>query len=191
MSRFIQVWLLLGLLLNTTSSARAQLGEADFAKTLVRAHYVEGLPDAEAASLVGRHVLIIGLDGVRADSIQAANTPNIDALISNGAVTYNAFAGGVLGQPSQQATVSGPGWSSILTGVWVDKHNVSNNSFSGRNFVSYPHLFSRIKQGDAGAYLSSFASWPEIHTYILSDDDYRYTASSGSYAVRDAELTTA
>ncbi len=48
---FIQPWLLAGLLLATTHPARAQLGEADFAGELVRAHYVEGLPYAEARDL--------------------------------------------------------------------------------------------------------------------------------------------
>ncbi len=51
MSRFIQLWLLLGLLLTATPPARAQLVEGDFAEELVRAQYVEGLPYAEARDL--------------------------------------------------------------------------------------------------------------------------------------------
>jgi hypothetical protein len=51
MSRFIHLWLLLGLLLTATSPARAQLAEGDFAEELVRAQYVEGLPYAEARDL--------------------------------------------------------------------------------------------------------------------------------------------
>ena len=51
MSRFIQLWLLLGLLLTLTPPARAQLAEGDFAEELVRADYVEGLPYAEARKL--------------------------------------------------------------------------------------------------------------------------------------------
>ncbi len=51
MSRFIQLWLLLGLLLTATPPARAQLAEGDFAEELVRADYVEGLPYAEAREL--------------------------------------------------------------------------------------------------------------------------------------------
>ena len=51
MSRFIQLWFLLGLLLTTASSARAELGEADFAEELVRARYFEGLPYTEAREL--------------------------------------------------------------------------------------------------------------------------------------------
>ncbi len=51
MSRFIQLWLLLGLLLTATPLARAQLAEGDFAEELVRADYVEGLPYAKAREL--------------------------------------------------------------------------------------------------------------------------------------------
>ena len=51
MSRLIQLWLLLGLLLTATPPARAQLAEGDFAEELVRADYVEGLPYAEARDL--------------------------------------------------------------------------------------------------------------------------------------------
>ena len=51
MSRSIQLWLLAGLLLAAAHPARAQLGEVAFAEELVRAHYVEGLPYAEAREL--------------------------------------------------------------------------------------------------------------------------------------------
>ncbi len=51
MSRFIQLWLLLGLVLTATPPARAQLAERDFAEELVWADYVEGLPYVEAREL--------------------------------------------------------------------------------------------------------------------------------------------
>ena len=37
-------------------------------------------------------VLIIGIDGVRPDALQAAETPAIDALIANGCVAFDASA---------------------------------------------------------------------------------------------------
>ena len=51
MSRFIHLWLLLGLVLTATPPARAQLADVDFAEELVRADYVEGLPYVEAREL--------------------------------------------------------------------------------------------------------------------------------------------
>ncbi len=51
MNRFIQLWLLSGLLLTVSLPVRAPLAEGDFAGELVRADYVEGLPYAEAREL--------------------------------------------------------------------------------------------------------------------------------------------
>ena len=41
-----------------------------------------------------KHALVIGLDGVRVDALEEADTPVIDTLIAAGTVTYDAFAGG-------------------------------------------------------------------------------------------------
>ncbi|GAA5495775.1 hypothetical protein Rhal01_01954 [Rubritalea halochordaticola] len=115
----------------------------------------------------GRRVLYIGIDGVRPDALQAANTPNMDALAAEGVITYNAFSGGVLGTSSQQSTYSGPGWSSLLTGVWTDKHKVTNNSFTGHDFQNYPHFFRRIKEEVPTAHVSSIIHWSPIDTVIV------------------------
>jgi len=79
-------------------------------------------PVLQAGGFNNRHVLILGVDGCRSDALQAADAPNLKALAASGTVTYTAYAGGVLGTPAQQPTVSAPGWASDLTGVWVDKH---------------------------------------------------------------------
>ncbi len=131
----------------------------------------------------GKHVLVVGVDGCRSDALQVADTPNMDALIADGAVTYNAFAGGILGTPAQQATSSGPGWSSILCGVWVDKHNVPIKSFSNPNYGQYPHFFTRIKENDPSMYLASIVQWSPINTYIVPDDDTDFESSGSGASV--------
>ena len=81
--------------------------------------------------------LVIGIDALGSHGLRAADTPNIDRLIEGtfgggayqGAFSPHAFVGGVLGTATQQPTVSGPGWTSILTGVWTDKHRITGNSF--------------------------------------------------------------
>ena len=141
-------------------------------------------PKVETVVETTRHVIVFGLDGVRSDGLQAASTPSIDALIENGAVSYTAFAGGFRDTPSQQATSSGPGWSSILTGVWVDKHNVTNNSFDGSNYANYPHFFKRIRQAMPEAFLSSIVHWNPINQYILSDEDHKTNGSDQLVALQ-------
>lgn len=79
-----------------------------------------------------RKVLIIGLDGTRSDALQQANTPNLDGLIANGLYTWDAWHLGI--------TVSGPSWSTIMTGVWWNKHGVTSNTYTGSNFNQYPYF---------------------------------------------------
>ena len=75
-----------------------------------------------------RKVLLIGLDGVRVDILDQATTPNLDAMIAAGAFSD--------GTQTAMPTVSGPTWSSMLTGVWPEKHGVRSNNFQGNNYAS-------------------------------------------------------
>ena len=136
---------------------------------------------------------MIGIDGVRSDALQAAETAAIDALIADGVVSYDGFAGGELDGATQQATLSGPGWSTILTGVWIDKHGVRANAFVGSQFDEYPHFFQRIREQNPDAVLSSFVTWTPIHDEILAPGtaDVAFSPSGVSSAEADVEVTAA
>lgn len=112
---------------------------------------------------VENRVLIIGVDGMRPDSMELADTPNIDALIANGGYSNKAQIGDV--------TVSGPGWGTILTGVWRDKHGISDNSFSGKNLNAFPDIFARVEGLDASLETISIAHWGPINTQIIEGAD--------------------
>lgn len=107
-----------------------------------------------AASVEGQEVrkkvLLIGVDGVRPDILAEVETPNIDALIAHGAYTPTALTG----YPS----VSGPGWSSMLIGVWPDKHGVTDNDFEGKRYDRYPDFLTRIE-----------SVRPELNTFAVAD----------------------
>ena len=49
---------------------------------------------------------MIGMDGVKPSALEVANTPNIDRLVKNGMVSWNAVT-------QSGNTVSTPGWTSI------------------------------------------------------------------------------
>src|SRR3989344_2147380 len=88
-------------------------------------------------------VLLIGIDGLRPDALQKAATPNIDKLVAESAYSFSARTG--------TYTVSAPGWSNILTGVWEAKHGVKSNtiknkSFEGANYNEYSNIFTRIEK---------------------------------------------
>ena len=101
-------------------------------------------------------MLLIGIDGIRVDILQAAATPNLDDLAANGELTLSARI--------RPKTVSGPGWSSMLTGVWMDKHGVENNDFSSSRYDLYPDLLTRIEQLRPELSTLAVVDWPPLGT---------------------------
>jgi predicted AlkP superfamily pyrophosphatase or phosphodiesterase len=101
-----------------------------------------------------RKVMFIGIDGVRSDALQAANTPHLDSLIATGSYTYDSWCLGI--------TVSGPSWSTIFTGVWYQKHGVTDNSYSGSHFDQY-NLFPKLaKQYKPNLFAAEVMEWPPL-----------------------------
>lgn len=122
--------------------------------------------------LKSKRVLIVGVDGMRPDALGKAHTPNLDALIETGAFTE---ATQILGaRYVENDTVSGPGWSSILTGVWADKHGVNDNRFQNKNYSRHPHFFNYVKASLPGVVTVSMVSWAPIDEHIVSAADLRH-----------------
>lgn len=112
-------------------------------------------------------VLVIGIDGIRPDVLAEVSTPHLDALAAAGAFTAAARTG----LPS----VSGPGWSSLLTGVWPDKHGVTDNEFTGKRYDLYPDFLTRIER-----------LRPELGTFAVADWLPLVEAEDGSPPIGDA-----
>ncbi len=108
--------------------------------------------------------LLVGIDGVQFERIQALNTPNFDRLNIT-----KAYTGGIAGDNNEQATYSGPGWSTILTGVWVNKHGVTSNS-SGLANPDFPSIFKRLEDHDPILKVASIAHWAPINTQFFTND---------------------
>lgn len=116
-----------------------------------------------------RKVLVIGIDGCRPDALAAAKTPHLKSLIERG--TYCVDTQILAPRDTPGDTVSGPGWSNLLTGVWPDKHGVIDNSFKGSKYDEFPHFFTRIKRGIPQSRTGSFSTWLPIKDRILSGAD--------------------
>lgn len=86
-------------------------------------------------------VLVIGMDGLRHDRIDAASAPHLKSMMANGTYGTSLLYAGPMA-----ATSSGPGWSTISTGVWPDKHGVKDNTFAGKNYGRYPGFLARLAQ---------------------------------------------
>ena len=105
-------------------------------------------------------VLLIGIDGVRPDVLAEVSTPSIDALAAEGWYTDEAR--------TTTPSVSGPSWSSMLTGVWPGKHGVTDNNFTGRNYAQYPSFLTRVEQ--AHPEMATFAALDWLPLAELPDD---------------------
>lgn len=135
-------------------------------------------------------VLVIGLDGLRHDRIAAADAPNLDALIASG-----TFGTSLLYTNPMAATSSGPGWSTIATGVWPDKHGVKDNSFTGKRYDLHPDFLTRLEAANPA--LSTYAAldWrplgdqgtfgPSIDSRLVLDGD------ANGYPAEDERVTQA
>ena len=119
----------------------------------------------------GRHgkVLVVGMDGLRYDRLtrEPANAPVLHGLMAAGAVgtsllPYGEADGHADNGPSTSMayTDSGPGWSSILTGVWPDRHGVRGNDFVGADYARYPDFLTRAAA--AGLRTAAAVSWPQL-----------------------------
>jgi hypothetical protein len=129
-----------------------------------------------------RKVLVIGIDGTRGDAAIAANTPNLDALAANGISSYEA--------QTLPITNSGPGWTTILSGVWMDKHGVTSNAFIPNNIAEYPHFYEYVKGANPDLYTASIVHWSPINIFIAPDT---YTDLEQDFdtdvAVKDAAVS--
>lgn len=108
-----------------------------------------------------RKVLVIGIDGCRSDALQQANTPHLDSLIATGLFTYDAWHLGI--------TVSGPSWSTIMTGVWWNKHGVTSNAYTGSNFNSYPYFPTRAKEIKPNLKCVQVVEWAPMSDNVYND----------------------
>ena len=113
-------------------------------------------------SLSKKKVLLMGLDGVRAD-VAMLPLPNIHRLQSIG--TYSWWAD----VQSSATAVSGPCWCSIFTGVEASKHKVgSNNDLN--DCVSYPTVFKLVKD-TFGKKVAASVSWDPLIDDIIDYED--------------------
>lgn len=107
-------------------------------------------------------VLIIGIDGVRPDCLLKAKTPNLDKLWQNGAYSFSV--------KTDPISSSGICWTSMLTGVWHEKHNVLDNDYTNPNLAAYPHFYHRVKEQKPDLKLFSVVNWSPVHKILQNGD---------------------
>jgi predicted AlkP superfamily pyrophosphatase or phosphodiesterase len=104
-----------------------------------------------------RKAIVIGVDGLRWDRVDSRNAPRLLALHASG-----LFAPSLLNVDSGTRTDSGPGWSTIATGVWPHKHGVLDNSFATARYEQYPDFLTRLSRADAARTTFAAVDWTPL-----------------------------
>jgi predicted AlkP superfamily pyrophosphatase or phosphodiesterase len=107
------------------------------------------------------HVVIIGVDGMGPAGIEQADTPNIDALIAEGAHSFKAR--GVM------PTKSSPNWASMIMGAGPEQHGVTSNEWTPFTYDIeplvkgpggiFPTIFSLVREQRPEAYQAVIHHW--------------------------------
>ena len=124
-------------------------------------------PPAGRPARAPHKAVFILLDGIPADVLEQVPTPTLDAIAAAGGYT-RASVGGTLGGPTETPTISAPGYMSLLTGTWANKHNVRGNSNQSPNY-SYWNIFRIVETVDPSRHTALFSTWLDNRTVLLGE----------------------
>ncbi|WP_406455813.1 alkaline phosphatase family protein [Streptomyces sp. NBC_00876] len=99
-------------------------------------------------------VLVVGIDGVRLDLLPLLDTPHLDGLADAGFLAPVHI-------DDDTPTMSGPCWTTIVTGAGVAKHGVWGNNFSGNRIGIFPDFTTRLA-ADYGRRTFAAGGWEPL-----------------------------
>jgi len=148
---------------------------------------VGGAPQGPVLQASTPKVLIVAVDGLRADAPADMETPYLDVLRAGGAYTAVARTSD---DGSDEA-----GWPTLLTGVWAAKHGAAQD-VSGYRAEAYPDVLTRIEAVRPDAGTLAAVDWRPLvdgagGAPLLSarvDELLYFDADSAGYARADADL---
>lgn len=121
-----------------------------------------------AFSQQNRKAIFVIVDGIPADVIEKLNTPHLDVIAKAGGYT-KAHVGGEKGGYSETPTISAVGYNSLLTGTWVNKHNVWDNDIAAPNY-NYWTIFRFLKEQYPQKKTAVFSSWEDNRTKLVGEN---------------------
>jgi hypothetical protein len=114
-----------------------------------------------------KKTLFVIVDGISSDSKEKIPTPNLDAIAKVGGYT-RAHVGGDKDTYSQTPTISAVGYNSLLTGTWVNKHNVWDNDIKEPNY-HYWTIFRFLEEQYPQKRTAVFSTWLDNRTKLVGE----------------------
>ena len=112
-------------------------------------------------------VVFVIVDGIPADVIERVPTPAIDAIAAVGGYG-RATVGGPIGTVGETPTISAPGYMSLVTGTWANKHNVYDNYGISPDY-DYYNLFRLARDQQPEMRLGIFSTWTDNRLILLGE----------------------
>ena len=114
-----------------------------------------------------KKAVFVIVDGISADVMEKQPTPNLDKIAGKHGYT-RAHVGGEKGGYSQTPTISAVGYNSLLTGTWVNKHNVWDNNIKAPNY-NYWTIFRFFREQYPQKKTAVFSSWLDNRTKLVGE----------------------
>ena len=141
-------------------------------------------------------VCLVGIDGLRLD-VARQESATLRSLIDSGTLAAMTI---------RVPTISGPSWTTLLTGAGYDDHRIVDNTFVDGRHAELPDFLSRVAAADDSVRTFAAADWPPLvdpdsvgpvihnraadqqagrHDVVIGDGEH------GDYEVADVEIAQA